>query len=243
MEVLYDGNIEPRQASQGVTDDSARRRLAWRAPAAINPGDRKEFLVEFAPSQVGGNLPASGTLRANVVTAQGVTATKDFTLSLGGGSVMPGNNPNPVLPNNPNPVLPNNPNNSVLPGGGGSGGLTIDIARANDPFYANQAATYNITVRNPSNTDERAVVLQIRATENVEVSGLNSVGYNLPSTYPAMGVARSAPIQFLRPGESFQWILKVVPRAPMEFTVQAEVLSEGMQQPITRSVTARALEN
>lgn len=243
LEVLYDGNIEPRQASQGVTDDSARRRLAWRAPAAINPGDRKEFLVEFAPSQVGGNLPASGTLRANVVTAQGVTATKDFTLSLGGGSVMPGNNPNPVLPNNPNPVLPNNPNNSVLPGGGGSGGLTIDIVRANDPFYANQAATYNITVRNPSNTDERAVVLQIRATENVEVSGLNSVGYNLPSTYPAMGVARSAPIQFLRPGESFQWILKVVPRAPMEFTVQAEVLSEGMQQPITRSVTARALEN
>ncbi len=219
-----------------ASDVPSQRKLLWRFPSlqpAVGGGLPGSITVEaeFLADRFGGQ----GIIEASVVTTEQVAASDRLAITV--------DTANPVLPPDAGgpgtpPVLPGNP---VLPGRAGN--WKLQIRELTEPAVVGQDARYEIAVLNDQNLIDQNLVLEIRVSDEAEITKVAAVGTALDNRFIDARHVRSDPVREVRAGETVRWNLSVRPRIPGRMTVQATIASAGQPTPQSTNVQTEILGN
>ena len=244
VSIDFDPAVDAVSATNDGQFNPQNRSLTWDVPTALNPGDQvANIKILFRAANDPNRRANQAQIRAIVMATQNVNARNALVLGLGGSSVLPNNAPvlpnnnGSVMPNNNGPVMPNN-NGSVLPnnqGGTGNEPLSLELVAPSSPLFVNQDSTMTLVVRNNQNKEDRNLVVSVEVPSGVLLRSLTQVGPNYGGTFDTSTRINSAPVQFVRAGETVSWQLVIRPQQaynsiPIRVLVTSSDVPTGIQR-------------
>ncbi len=198
----------------------SQRQVVWNIPA-LQPrfGNTAGQSVTVEAELQADRFTAQTVVEASVVSEEQAVGNDRLNLTIdAGGSVLP-------------------PDASPADGQPGpairAGDWNLQIQPLTNPARVGEDARFTITVRNDQNLFDRNLILELRVSDEAEISSISVIGTNLGKSYTDARRVRFDPIREVRPGETVTWNLTVRPRLPGKVTVEAAIASE--QKPTVQS--------
>jgi uncharacterized repeat protein (TIGR01451 family) len=199
------------------------RSAVWTPPDLLPrlPGNSGDMIRRFQLAFRGKAAIAEAAIRVRVTTAEGVNAEDTATVQIVG-TTPPPTTPTPSAP------------------AARTGSLSIYLGDLGDPTNVGGQFRYALRVTNDSNLPNRNVRVEMRLPQGLEVLEVTTDGTRV-ATQRDGDVLRLPAIQYMRPGEYFDYIVLVSPSIPQTAEAFARAYSDEQPEPVQDSETTTIL--
>lgn len=182
------------------------------------PGDGGDMIRRLQLSFRGKVPVAAAAIRVRATAAEGVQAEDIANVRIEAGQVEP-----------PPQVTP--------PAQARTGGMKIELDDLRDPTIVGLELRYALRITNDSNQADRNVQVEALLPPGVQLRQVSTDGNVFNPPRGAQGQLQFPVIQFMRPGDSINYILVVIPQVPQSMVLRARTMSDAQLQPVEASAT------